>query len=99
MSDHGIGMDETTLGRAVEPFFSTKGIGKGTGLGLSMGMSGADLAGALRSTRPDLPVLIVSGYAEVEGIASGLARLAKPIRNSELAECLAKLMPARPDEG
>ena len=25
-----------TLARAVEPFFSTKGIGKGTGLGLSM---------------------------------------------------------------
>ncbi|WP_241151559.1 ATP-binding protein, partial [Pseudomonas viridiflava] len=32
----GIGMDAATLARAVEPFFSTKGIGKGTGLGLSM---------------------------------------------------------------
>jgi hypothetical protein len=29
-------MSEATLARAVEPFFSTKGIGKGTGLGLSM---------------------------------------------------------------
>ena len=29
-------MDETTLRRAIEPFFTTKGIGKGTGLGLSM---------------------------------------------------------------
>jgi CheY-like chemotaxis protein len=29
-------MDEATLARAVEPFFSTKGVGKGTGLGLSM---------------------------------------------------------------
>jgi CheY-like chemotaxis protein len=29
-------MDEVTLARAVEPFFSTKGVGKGTGLGLSM---------------------------------------------------------------
>jgi two-component system cell cycle sensor histidine kinase/response regulator CckA len=28
-------MDEHTLARAVEPFFSTKGVGKGTGLGLS----------------------------------------------------------------
>jgi CheY-like chemotaxis protein/two-component sensor histidine kinase len=36
VADTGIGMDETTLSRAVEPFFSTKGIGKGTGLGLSM---------------------------------------------------------------
>ena len=29
-------MDEATLARAIEPFFSTKGVGKGTGLGLSM---------------------------------------------------------------
>ena len=29
-------MDERTLRRATEPFFTTKGIGKGTGLGLSM---------------------------------------------------------------
>lgn len=34
--DHGSGMDAATLARAVEPFFSTKGVGKGTGLGLSM---------------------------------------------------------------
>jgi CheY-like chemotaxis protein len=29
-------MDADTLARAVEPFFSTKGVGQGTGLGLSM---------------------------------------------------------------
>ena len=29
-------MDERTLRRATEPFFTTKGVGKGTGLGLSM---------------------------------------------------------------
>jgi PAS domain S-box-containing protein len=34
--DTGTGMDENTATRAVEPFFTTKGIGKGTGLGLSM---------------------------------------------------------------
>ena len=34
--DTGEGMDETTLRKATEPFFTTKGIGKGTGLGLSM---------------------------------------------------------------
>lgn len=34
--DTGTGMDAQTLLRAIEPFFSTKGIGKGTGLGLSM---------------------------------------------------------------
>jgi signal transduction histidine kinase len=36
VTDTGVGMDEMTLKRAAEPFFTTKGIGKGTGLGLSM---------------------------------------------------------------
>ncbi|HEY0233969.1 MAG TPA: PAS domain S-box protein, partial [Afipia sp.] len=36
VTDTGEGMDETTLARAAEPFFTTKGVGKGTGLGLSM---------------------------------------------------------------
>jgi CheY-like chemotaxis protein len=194
-------MDEATLARAVEPFFSTKGIGKGTGLGLSMvhgltsqlgggltiasspgkgtsvdlwlpispfaaeenepttdptsaprtrgtallvddedlvrmstadmlmdlgyevveapsaeealrlvgeglrpdlvvtdhlmpGMSGVDLARDLRSRQPDLPMLIVSGYAEVEGLAPGFPRLTKPFRSAELAASLAALLPA-----
>jgi PAS domain S-box-containing protein len=36
VADEGKGMDEATLQKAVEPFFSTKELGKGTGLGLSM---------------------------------------------------------------
>lgn len=198
IADTGVGMDETTLARAVEPFFSTKGVGKGTGLGLSMvhglalqlngrvairsalgegttvelwlpassvptsedesephapsiprgrgtallvddeelvrlstadmlfdlgyevteaasaeealrllggglvpslmvtdhlmpGISGAELARLVRSQRPDLPVLIVSGYAEAGGVAPDLVRLAKPFRKAELAESLSSL--------
>jgi signal transduction histidine kinase/CheY-like chemotaxis protein len=36
ITDTGTGMDAATIKRAIEPFYSTKGIGKGTGLGLSM---------------------------------------------------------------
>ena len=54
VADTGAGMDASTLTRAIEPFFSTKGIGKGTGLGLSMvhGLA-SQLGGALvLSSRP-----------------------------------------------
>ncbi|MCP3734239.1 PAS domain S-box protein [Sphingomonas sp. RP10(2022)] len=198
VGDTGTGMDEATLLRATEPFFSTKGVGKGTGLGLSMvhglaaqlggglsidstpghgttielllpisailvgdaepddapsrameargvallvddedlvrmstadmlvdlgyevveassaeealallqngiepdlvvtdhlmpGMSGAHLARELKAHRPGLPVLIVSGYAEADGIDPDIARLTKPFRIADLAESLSAL--------
>lgn len=198
VGDTGCGMDEATARRAIEPFFSTKGIGKGTGLGLSMvhgltaqlgggltidsapgkgttislwlpvssvvpsdeerpadpqpaptrlgtalliddedlvrmstahmladlsynvveaasaeealtmldagltpdvlitdhlmpGMSGADLARRLKRTHPTLPVLIVSGYADEDGIDADVPRLTKPFRNAELELSLVAL--------
>lgn len=199
VADTGAGMNEATIARAVEPFFSTKGVGKGTGLGLSMvhglasqlggaltiesapsagtdvqlwlpesaaspqaalapieasqhasdagtallvddeelvristadmlselgytvieatsaekalervragehfdvlvtdhlmpGISGTELAREVRATRPHMPVLLVSGYAESKGVDPNLPRLIKPFRKSELAESLARLV-------
>ncbi|UGB38187.1 MHYT domain-containing protein [Frateuria soli] len=43
--DSGTGMDETTLRRAMEPFFTTKPVGKGTGLGLAQIYGSARQAG------------------------------------------------------
>ena len=36
VTDTGQGMDEATIARALEPFYTTKGVGQGTGLGLPM---------------------------------------------------------------
>jgi CheY-like chemotaxis protein/two-component sensor histidine kinase len=58
---------------------------------LMPGMTGADLARAVARKWSGLPVLLISGYAEAEGIAPELKRLTKPFRQSDLAAALATL--------
>ncbi|WP_406817948.1 response regulator, partial [Klebsiella oxytoca] len=47
---------------------------------LMPGVSGTDLAGIVRTSRPGTTILLVSGYAEREGLDPDLPRLTKPFR-------------------
>lgn len=78
VTDDGSGMDETTIQRAIEPFFTTKGPGHGTGLGLSMvhGLA-AQSGGALRilsspgkGTTAEIWLPICEGTADPLSISS-----------------------------
>jgi YesN/AraC family two-component response regulator len=55
------------------------------------GITGTELAPRVREQSPATVVLIISGYAEVEGIAQNVPRLAKPFRESDLASMLEDL--------
>ncbi|MCU0070459.1 PAS domain S-box protein [Pseudomonas koreensis] len=56
-------------------------------------MSGAQLAQAVRLLKPDLPIIIATGYTErIEGFAAGLPRLSKPFTQAHLVEIIAQAM-------
>ena len=59
---------------------------------LMPGMTGTELARHVQVTRPQLPVLLVSGYAELEGVDAERPRLTKPFRKDELAATLSTLV-------
>lgn len=57
------------------------------------GMTGAELATRLRKTRPELPVVLASGYAELpEPGMPGVVRLSKPFAKRELDRAIADAM-------
>jgi CheY-like chemotaxis protein len=62
------------------------------------GMRGTELARAVRELRPDLPILLVTGYRSAdldrEAERSGIARiLDKPVHRNELERALGELLP------
>ena len=60
------------------------------------GMTGLELAEHLLRERPELPVVLATGYAEVAaGAAPWLPRLAKPYRQDELAALVSRLTQPR----
>jgi signal transduction histidine kinase len=79
--DAGCGMDSETLGRAVEPFYSTKEFGRGTGLGLSMvhGLA-AQLGGGFALTSALGEGTRVDLYLPVAGEDSSIER--RPVSGS-----------------
>lgn len=64
------------------------------------GMTGAQLADAIGQSLPDMPVIIITGFAELPPHASQRPRLDKPFRQADLARIVANTMrtaPAGPD--
>jgi CheY-like chemotaxis protein len=58
---------------------------------LMPGIDGVELAQMLKHRLPALRQLIISGYAEGDGLAPDIPRLGKPFRRDDLARVLAEL--------
>jgi CheY-like chemotaxis protein len=57
------------------------------------GMTGAELAREVRQQRPELPILLATGFAELKGTeATDVSRLAKPYTQAQLANEIARLL-------
>jgi CheY-like chemotaxis protein len=57
------------------------------------GMTGIQLAEIVRRTRPDLPVLLATGYTDLPaGMLASLPRLSKPYRQAQLQAEIEKLL-------
>jgi len=61
------------------------------------GLTGTQLAGALRERRPDLPIVLVSGYTgpilTERALGAGITEiLKKPVQSREIASALARVL-------
>ena len=57
------------------------------------GMTGLQLAGAIGRLRPDLPVILATGYAQLEGdVPQNVRKLAKPFRRADLENAIAQTL-------
>jgi CheY-like chemotaxis protein len=60
------------------------------------GMTGTELAERARQLRPDIPILLATGYAELPpGVSSTLPRLGKPYQQRDLSAKLVGLLSAK----
>jgi DNA-binding LytR/AlgR family response regulator len=55
-------------------------------------MNGAELARRIRQIRPDMPLLLITGYSGPAEEASTLPRLDKPFRRAELAAAIQRVV-------
>lgn len=55
-------------------------------------MSGAELAATVKASHPRMPVLLVTGYAELDNLPKEYPLLHKPFRQADLARCIQELM-------
>jgi CheY-like chemotaxis protein len=94
VTDTGTGMDEVTLKRAAEPFFTTKGVGKGTGLGLSMVYGLAAQSGGVTQilSRPGEGTTVELWLPLAEGGAVSQPRPAAPITVGSVRACCVLLV-------
>jgi CheY-like chemotaxis protein len=64
------------------------------------GMTGTELARAIRQRRPELPILVVTGYAEIpENEQLKLPMLGKPFTHDQLKDAVASALTSAPKPG
>ena len=57
------------------------------------GMTGVQLATTIERMRPELPVILATGYAQLDGdVPANVRRLAKPFRRVDLENAIAQTL-------